>query len=205
MNTPFISRFFRITVLTVTSLVLVASAAGAADWKADPNHSKVGFSINHFLTPVEGRFGEFEAQIAYDPAKPEATTIKATIQVASIDTGNDRRDGHLESADFFEAEKYPTITFESTSVEAAGEGHLVAHGNLTMKGQTKPVDLHVNVLGVQAIPEQMQEHFGKELAAFSAKTSLDRTDFGVGVGNWAATLVVGAKVDISITIEASHQ
>jgi len=122
-----------------------------------------------------------------------------------LDTSNDRRDGHLKSADFFEADKYPMITFESSSVEAAGENQLLAHGTLTIKDQSKAVDLPITVLGIQAVPAELQGNFGKEVASFSAKLSIDRRDYGVGVGNWAATLVVGSNVDIDLVVEANHQ
>jgi len=199
------ARSARVAVLAVAFLALVASTASAADWDVGTAHSKVGFTISHFLTPVEGRFTDFEIDLAYDPAKPEATHIAARIKIASIDTSNDRRDGHLKSADFFEADKYPMITFESSSVEAAGENQLLAHGTLTIKDQSKAVDLPITVLGIQAVPAELQGNFGKEVASFSAKLSIDRRDYGVGVGNWAATLVVGSNVDIDLVVEANHQ
>jgi len=127
--------------------------------------------------------------------------------VASVNTGDDRRDEHLRSADFFEADAYPHITFRSQEVREVAPGRLVARGPLTIKGVARDVELAISRLGVQEIPAEMREMLGgvTRVASFEAETSIDRRDYGVGVGNWAATMVVGGDVEIQIAVEANQK
>ncbi len=195
----------------LAGLVLLAAGTGAtafaddaSSWTLDPAHTEVRFSVNHFFTPVKGRFAEFEVDLVYDPENPQASSVEARIPVSSVDTGNARRDDHLRSADWFEAERHPYITFKSKSVRADGEGRLVARGPLTIKGVSREIELPIVLLGHQPIPEPMREMLGgtREVASFQASTAVERGDFGVGVGSWAATMVVGSEVDIEILAEA---
>ena len=190
--------------MALVALMLTATTAAAASWTADPNHTQINFSVKHFFTPVSGTFEDFKVDLNYDPDNPEKSSIEVTIHVASINTGNEKRDNHLRSGDWFEAEKYPVMTFKSTSVRKTGDNQLVAHGNLTIKGDSREIDLPITLLGSKQIPDEMQAMLGgsKEVASFQATTSVDRGDFGVGVGNWAATLVVGSEVKIEILLEA---
>jgi polyisoprenoid-binding protein YceI len=180
--------------------------ADAPSWSVDPAHTRVNFSVNHFFTPVTGSFEDFDVELVYDAERPEKSRVKARIKTASVNTGNRMRDDHLRSADWFEAEKYPEITFESTAVRARGN-QLVALGTLSIKGKTKRVELPITVLGSQPIPGEMQAMLGgaKEVASFQAKTSLARADFGVGVGNWASSAIVGGDVGIEILLEAHRR
>jgi len=180
--------------------------AGSAAWNVDANHTEVNFSVNHFFTPVTGSFRDFEVGLNYDPDDPSASSVEARIAVASVDTGNERRDDHLRSPDFFAAEEHPYITFESTSVERVADDRLVARGPLTIRGVSREVELPITILGTKAIPAEMKEMLGDidEVASFEASTTLDRGDFGVGTGSWAATLVVGGQVDIEILVEANR-
>jgi polyisoprenoid-binding protein YceI len=173
-------------------------------WDIDASHTTVGFSVKHFFTPVQGQFDEFDIELQYDEADPSQSTVTARIAVASVNTNNDRRDEHLKSADFFEADANPYITFESTSVREVSAGNLVATGDLTIKGITREVELPITLLGVQEIPTEMQEMLGgaKKVASFGAELTIDRGDFEVGTGNWAATLVVGGDVTIDLAVEA---
>ena len=196
--------------LTALAAVLLGSLSLAAvqdaTWKVDKAHSAVTFRVRHFFTPVKGQFDQFEAQMVYDPAAPENSSVRVTIPVASINTSNERRDAHLESPDFFEAEKYPDITFVSERVTKVSDTELLVRGALTIKGQTRQVDLAVTALGIAELEPEMQQMFGgiKQVASFEAKLTLDRRDFGVGVGNWAATAVVGKDVEIVIAVEANR-
>ena len=122
----------------------------------DASHSSVDFSIRHLVGRTKGRFGDFSGTIGYDAAKPDSSSFSGTIQVKSIDTGNERRDAHLQNADFFEAETYPTITFESTQVTSTGENTLSAKGKLTMHGTTKEVTLPIEILGTGINPRGWQ-------------------------------------------------
>lgn len=176
-------------------------------WEVDPPHTQVQFTVKHFFTPVTGTFDDFSIELAYDPETPERSSVKARIAAASVNTGNAKRDDHLRSGDFFDAQKNPYITFRSTSVRQAAEGKLLARGPLTLKGVTREIELPIEVLGVQQIPEMMRPMLGgvREVASFRASTHLDRRDFGVGVGDWAATLVVGKDVDIQLAVEANRK
>jgi polyisoprenoid-binding protein YceI len=196
---------FAVALILVATIVATPSAQ-ASEWKADAAHTTINFSVNHFFTPVTGTFGDFDIELDYDEADPTKSSVKAKIAIASIDTGNEDRDNHLRTADFFAAEEHPYLTFESTSVEKVAEGQLVATGNLTIKGISKEIELPISILGVQEIPAEMQEMFGTErVASFRAETAIDRGDYEVGTGNFAATLVVGGEVGIEILVEAHEK
>jgi len=180
---------------------------GDPAWGVDAAHTEVNFSVTHFFTPVTGTFRDFEVTLNYDASYPENSTVEAKIAVASVDTGNERRDNHLRSADWFETDKYPYMTFKSTSVRKISADRLVARGELTIKGQSREVELPITLLGVKQIPEQMQEMLGgsREIASFKAAMSIVRGDYDVGVGSWAANLVVGDDVGIEILLEAHNR
>ncbi len=198
-KTPIVFVF----LLALGIAALGATPSTAQTWNVDPSHSQVNFSIKHFFTPVTGNFGEFDIQLTYDAENPGASSVSVTIPVASVDTGSERRDGHLKTADFFESETYPNITFRSTAVRAEGD-RLIATGPLTIKGVAKEIELPIQLLGTRDVPEPMQQMFGgaTQVAGFTATTTIDRGDFGVGTGNYAATLIIGGDVEIEIQVEA---
>lgn len=177
------------------------------EWTVDGSHTEINFSVKHFFTPVTGTFDSFEIQLMYDAQAPENSTVNVRIDVASVDTDNERRDNHLRSTDFFDAETYPFITFESTSVQALGSNRLLARGNLTIKETTQEVELAIDLLGIMDLPPEMSEMMRgiTQVASFTATTRIDRRDFQVGVANWAQTVIVGGDVDISIGLEANHR
>lgn len=204
------SRWQLAVLMAVALIVPVttnASTPAGATWSPDAAHTAINFSVKHFFTPVKGSFDDYEIELDYDAANPEKSTVEARIAVASVNTGNEMRDNHLRSADWFEADKHPYMTFKSTSVRTAGKNKLIASGPLTIKGASHQVELPITLLGNQMIPPPMQEMMGgaKEVASFQASTSIERGDFGVGVGNWAATMVVGGEVDIEILLEAHNK
>lgn len=176
------------------------------EWNVDSTHSKVGFSVRHFFTPVEGSFDQYSAKLVWDRENPANSVINTTIQVDSINTGNADRDGHLMTPDFFDAHTWPEITFRSTAVEAQGDDLLVT-GDLTIKDVTRQVQMPVRLLGVQELAPEMQQMFGGivEVVSFEAELEVDRRDFGVGTGGWAETAVVGGPVTITIQIEANRR
>ncbi len=198
----------RSTLLIAVAVVSIAAAgpapAAASTWNVDSGHTEINFQVTHFFTPVSGSFDQFEIDLQYDADNPAASSVAVAIPVASINTRNERRDGHLRSGDFFGVDEHDQITFTSSSVRAVGDGQLIATGPLTIKGVSKEIELPITLLGVQDIPEQMQEMLGgaTRIASFRATTTLDRGDFGVGTGNWAATLVVGGEVEVEILVEA---
>ena len=188
------------------SALTVAAGGDTMAWKVDAPHTAVTFDVKHFFTPVKGQFNDFDIELTYDPEMPENSTVRVRIPVASIDTGNERRDSHLRSGDFFEAERFPDITFHSESVTRVSDTELLVRGPLSIKGETRTIDLPVSILGIVDVPEEMQAMLGgvKHVASFRAGLTLDRRDFGVGVGNWAATAVVGKDVNIDIAVEANR-
>lgn len=185
---------------------VLAAAPAPEEWNVDNTHSAVTFEVNHFFTPVKGAFSDYDVSLTYDAENPANSSVTARIDVGSVDTENEDRDAHLMSADFFDAERYPYITFESTSIREVAPGRLVATGPLTIKEESREVELTIDVLGIQELPEDVSQMLGgvTEVASFRAGTTIDRRDFDVGVGNWAATFVVGGEVDIAIALEANQ-
>jgi polyisoprenoid-binding protein YceI len=183
------------------SLILAATTmpglALGATWNIDPTHSDVGFKVRHFFSKVNGEFTDFSGTISFDPEKPEAASVEVTIQTASIDTDNERRDGHLKSEDFFFAETHPEITFKSTRVTSTESG-LRVEGLLTMRGIEKPVVLDAEFLGAGP------DGGGGTRAGFTATTEIDRKEWDI---NWNKALdqggaVLGDEVAIILDIEA---
>jgi polyisoprenoid-binding protein YceI len=193
-------------VITLSSLTIAAGPAPMM-WNVDVPHTAVGFSVKHFFTPIEGKFDDYEIELTYDRENPENSSVRVSIAVASVNTGNDRRDNHLMSEDFFEAETYPFITFVSTSVREVASGQLIVTGPLKIKGQVRDIELPITILGVKDIPAEMREMLGgvTEIASFEAGLDLIRGDYGVGTGSWAANAVVGDEVGISIAVEANRK
>lgn len=181
---------------------LTIAAGPAMDWQVDASHTEVSFEVRHFFTPVTGKFEAFEIDLNFDPAAPQSAHVSAVIQIASIDTDNDRRNAHLRTPDFFDAETYPTMTFESASVREVAPNQYVATGDLKIKDVTRRIDLPITLLGVAEVPNQ--DGSMRNIASFSAELTVDRRDFGVGTGSWAETAVVSSEVKIRILVEASH-
>ena len=183
-----------------------SAAPTLTTWNVDATHSSVGFTVKHFFTPVRGKFDRYEVELAYDPENPAESRVEVRIDVTSIDTGNQDRNAHLLSGDFFDAETYPEITFASEDVRVVADGQLVVSGPLTIKDQTQRIELAVTLDGVKELPAEMQEAFGgiEQIAGFTASTRLDRTDYGVGVGSWAAALGVGHADNLNLAIEANR-
>jgi polyisoprenoid-binding protein YceI len=166
-------------------------------WVIDPAHSTIGFSVRHLMSRVRGRFTEFSGEIVVAD-EPERSSATATIALSSVDTGNDMRDNHLRTKDFFDVEKTPTMTFASTGLREAGGAWLLS-GDLTIRDVTKPVELEVEFLG--ADPTGLQ---GEQRVGFEARTSITRSDFGVsfGVAAEGAKVVISDRVDVHLEIQA---
>jgi polyisoprenoid-binding protein YceI len=163
-------------------------------WNIDPSHSTAEFSVRHMMiTNVKGRFGKLAGTVEYDPAHPELTKLEATIDATSIDTRDEKRDAHLRSADFFDVEKFPTLTFTSTEVKKTGDG-FTALGNLTMHGVTKPI-----VLEIEGPSEATKDPWGNTRIGASATAKLNRKDWGL---NWNAALEAGGVL-VSETVKIS--
>lgn len=192
-----------LSAVSALALVVAASPALAAveTLNIDASHSNVGFSIRHFFTPVKGEFKEVKGTIALDAANPSNSKVEVAIPAASINTNHEKRDGHLRTADFFDVENHPTITFVSKTIDVdkkTNKGTMT--GDLTMRGVTRPVTLNVEMLGImKAGPGQV--------AGFTASGTLNRKDFGI---NWNKTLdqggtVLSDDVEIRLDIEADQK
>ena len=181
----------------------VATAApttqASTTWQIDPAHSLVEFSVRHMMiSTVKGRFTAVGGTILDVADDPGRSSVRAEIDAASITTGDPKRDEHLRSADFFDVERYPTITFSSTRVEPRGEDRFRLIGELTLHGQTRQVELDAALNGRGTNP------WGQEVAGFTAEAKLNRKDFGLtwNMALEAGGFLVGDKLEISIEIEA---
>ncbi len=174
-------------------------ALEAPTWEIDQNHSSVAFSVRHFFSDVIGTFDQFEGTLKFDPEDLESSQVDFTIDVASVNTKNERRDNHLRSEDFFMVEDFPTMKFTSSSFEKSGD-HYIAKGEMTIRDVTREMEIPIDFLGQMAHPRREGAYIG----GFRAKFTIDRTEFGVGSGNFAATTTIGAEVDVTINLEVSR-
>ncbi len=170
----------------------------ARAFQIDKGHSEVTFQVRHLLSKVRGRFSEFSGTINFNGEQPEDSSVSLSIQANSIDTNQSDRDAHLKSSDFFAAGEFPALTFESSSIKAAGGDAYEVAGTLTIRGVAKAIVLPVSYLGSAKDP------WGNEKLAFEAETTINRKDFGL---NWNAALetggfLVGDEVRISVTVQA---
>jgi polyisoprenoid-binding protein YceI len=169
------------------------------DYKIDPAHSTIGFAIRHLeINWVEGRFKDFAGTIRYDDADITKSSVQFTAKVESIDTGVEPRDKHLRTADFFEVEKYPEMTFKSTRVERKGKNGGVLHGDFTLKGVTRQVSLPFTITGA------IKDARGSTRFGVSAKTVINRRDYGITWGKPldGGGLDIGNEVTINLNLEA---
>jgi polyisoprenoid-binding protein YceI len=188
-------------IATLASLVVLAAPfalAQSSTWVADPMHSEVDFSVSHLtISNVHGRFGKIQATVVYDGTDVSKSSVKATIDVSTVDTGEEARDKHLKTPDFFDTATYPTATFVSSSVVKSGANLLVS-GTLTLHGVTKPVTLTVSG------PVGPVEGMDKKLhAGFKGTTTISRTAFGIGAKFPSGA--VGDEVTLSIELDVAKQ
>jgi polyisoprenoid-binding protein YceI len=177
-------------------------ALGRAVWRIDPAHTLVEFSVRHLMVAtVKGRFTGVRGTIVADAADPARSAVEVAIDAATIDTREARRDAHLRSADFLDAERHPTITFRSTRVEPLGRDRLRVVGALTIRGATREVALEATVNGRGA------DLSGAEVAGYTATATLDRTAFGLtwNVALETGGVLVGETVGVHIEVEAIRQ
>ncbi len=168
----------------------------AGPWTVDVAHTKIGFTVRHMMvSKVRGTFGDFSAEVVIGE-DPLESTLNATVQMASIDTGNTDRDGHLRTNDFFSIEEFPTMELRSTGFAAEG-ADFVMNADLTIKGVTKPVVFALEFGGVGQNP------WGQTVAGFTATTTIDRKEFGVEYNAALETggVLIGDKVQIELDVE----
>lgn len=189
-------------VFTILFVFLSGGFALAAEtYEVDPAHADVAFTVRHLvISNVRGQFKDFTSTILFDEKDPSKSSFSGTIKTASLDTGNEKRDGHLKSADFFDVEKYPEITFKSSKIEKSGDGY-VATGTLTIRGVSKQIRLPFTVAG------PIQDPRGNKKIGIEASTTINRHDYNV---SWNEKLdnggvVVGENVKITLNAEAKKK
>lgn len=184
----------RTVLASVLALVSAGAFAAPITYKLDPSHTDVLFTWNHlgFSNPT-GHFGQIEGTLIYDEADPTRSSVEATLPLSGLDTHVAKLDEHLKKDEFLDAAKYPTITFKSTKVEAAGSGKLKVTGDLTLRGVTKPVVLDVKLNGAGPHPMKKVPAIG-----FDATTTIKRSEFGID----AYVPNISDELKVSITTEA---
>jgi polyisoprenoid-binding protein YceI len=178
--------------------VTTAIATTTTTYSIDKAHSELTFQVRHLLTKVRGRFSDFSGTIEYDEENPERSQVNVEVQAASIDTNERDRDVHLRSADFFDVEKTPALTFRSTGIQRTSDGTFAVTGDLKIHGVTRSVSFDAFLLG------KAKDPWGNERIAFEAETTINRKDFGL---TWNAALetggfLVGDEVTISVSVQA---
>lgn len=187
-------KFFAIAALAS----LAALPLAAETYSVDPGHSEVGFTVRHLVSNVRGRFDEFSGKINMDAKNLPASSVEFHIKATSIDTAVPDRDKHLRSADFFDVEKYPEISFKSDSIKATGRDKYDVTGTLTMHGVSKKVTLPVAFLG------QAKDPWGGTRAGFELTTTINRKDYGIVWNKTmdAGGLMLGDDVKVDVNLEA---
>ena len=190
----------RKTLIAAGLTLAVASQALADTYTVDKAHSEAAFQVRHIFTKVRGTFRDFSGTINFDKAKPESSTVEFRIKTASIDTGIQKRDDHLRTADFFDVATHPEIVFKSTKVVSKGNNQFEVTGDFTMHGVTKSITLPVTFLGEQKFMKGTK-------AGFETALTINRKDYGL---NWNRALesggvLVGDEVEIEINVEADLQ
>lgn len=188
--------------VAITALsTLSVNAQDATMWKIDKSHTSVNFSINHFFSSVPGKFTDFDGMIHFDPNNLKGSKADFSVSINSVNTDDAKRDKHLQSKDFFDAKTYPKMSFKSTKFEKKSDKEYLIHGKLTIKDVTKKVVLSMKITGEMEHPMMK----GTIILGVVIDTTIDRTDYGVGTGDWAATMVVGDEVKIHIPMELNRK
>lgn len=180
-------------LLSAFALVLALPAFAADTYKIDAVHSEAGFRIRHLVSKTSGRFSKFEGTIVVDTKDISKSTVDVTLDASSITTDNEARDKHLRSADFFDVEKFPTLTFKSTSVKEVAKGKLKVTGTLTLHGVSKTIVIPVSNNGTSAGMKP-----GSVVAGFEGAVKINRSDYGIKTYLGP----VGDEVEISLNVEA---
>ena len=185
-------------MMIIISLAALVSFAGATEWKVDKSHSSVNFEVRHLvITKTHGNFVEFDGSLQFDDSAFEESAVTFSVKTASVSTDDEKRDQHLKSPDFLDAEKYPDMTFKSVNIIKGRGTEFEMVGDLTIKGVTKRVTFECEYFGTAKDP------WGNAKSGFSARTRINRHDFGV---SWSKTLdsggvVVGDEVTITLDLE----
>jgi polyisoprenoid-binding protein YceI len=192
----------RLSILSLALFFFIASTqpllAAVRSWELDKAHTNFYFTVDHIYSKIRGHFNEYSGEVQFDPKNLAESKFSFKIETASIDTNIAKRDKHLQSADFFDADKYPLMTFESTKITDAGNGLYQVLGKFTVKGVEYELLLPLTLAGVKDHPMVK----GKEVAGFNGKVTIDRLAYKVGSGKFFDLGIVGKDVEILVTIEA---
>jgi polyisoprenoid-binding protein YceI len=192
----------RFSIISFALFFFVASTqpllAAVRSWELDKAHTNFYFTVDHIYSKIRGHFNEYSGEVLFDPKNLAESKFSFKIETASIDTNIAKRDKHLQSADFFDTDKYPLMTFESTKITDAGKGLYEVLGKFTVKGVEYELLLPLTLAGVKDHPMVK----GKEVAGFNGKVTIDRLAYKVGNGKFFDLGVVGKDVEILVTIEA---
>ena len=192
----------QLVLLFMASLFTWIAPSFAAEYAVDGAHSHVGFQIRHLFSKTSGEFKKFDGSFNFDANKVDASKVQFTIQSESINTNNDDRDKHLRTApDLLDTKKFPTITFTSKKITAAGEKKFKLEGDFTLHGITKPVTFDVEFLGADKDP------WGTQKAAYTATTQINRKDFGITFNKVleSGRVMVGEEVTITVDVEGNEK
>ncbi len=189
---------YRTIFSIAAALLLFCSAATASTWQMDPDHTEIRFEVTHILTGVSGRFTDFKGTIFFDPQNPKTAKFDFTVDVGSVNTQNGKRDNHLRSKDFFDADRYPQMRFQSSNIVRVNPNMYRMEGDLTIKDVTRKVEMAFEF--IPPTPHPFAK--GKQVAGFVTQFTVARLDYGVGNGKFLKMGVVGPDVDVMIVMEA---
>lgn len=187
-------------VLFTLTFIMQAQAIGS-DWKLDPAHSGIYFEIDHIYAATRGYFEDFDGKVIFDPDNLDGSSFDFKVEVDSINTGNSKRDGHLEAEEFFAAKKYPVMTFKSSAVKHAEGDQYLVEGTMTVKDVSRSVLAPFTFFGIKQNPFDKDS----EVAGFEARMAIDRLEYNVGTGKYYEMGVIGKDVDVLISFEATRK
>lgn len=191
----------RMTVLLVLMVLISPAHAAGPEWKLDPSHSGIFFEIDHIYSATRGYFEKFNAKVIFTPDNLGGSSFDFKVEVKSINTGNSKRDGHLQTEEFFEAKKFPVMTFKSAAIKKAEGDQYLVEGTMTIKDVSKNLSVPFTFYGVKPHPFDEKS----EVAGFEARMTIDRLEYNVGSGKYYEMGVVGKDVDVLISFEATRK
>ncbi len=185
----------------LTLIFFTHAYASAPEWKVDQAHSGIYFRIAHIYSSVKGFFPDYEGSIAFDPSNLDESRFAFKVKVKSVDTNNSKRDGHLLSNEFFDAKKFPEMSFESQKIKHLGASNYEVIGKMTVKDVSKTITLPFIYFGFKQHPLNPK----LDVAGFEARLNIDRLAYNVGTGKYFDLGVIGKEVDVLISLEATRE
>lgn len=191
-------KIIKHAILIFSAILIVSHAhAAAPEWNIDFDHSGLYFTINHIYSVVRGHFDEFEGTVMFSPDDLANSRFDFEAVVESVNTNNSKRDRHLNSADFFDSKKFPTMTFKSRAVKHVKDNQYAVEGTLTIKDVSKELSVPFTFFGIKDFPFDKKS----EVAGFEARMTIDRLAYNVGSGKYVDMGVVGREVEVLISME----